>query len=183
VLRGPPGRRGRAGKCLLKKTDADPGHAADRPQRGRRPWPSPHHLGKQRQADANDLAAFGQAGDRLVEKSPLLPCRRTRRQSAQGPPQRAQHLPGVPRVQKVDQRAVLPFPQGDLQFAEKPADGQPEVVADKDQALDRLAVALPQGLDQFGPPLAPVGVQPLLELIEHEEHLPALRFGPITGRG
>ena len=58
-----------------------------------------------------------------------------------------------------------------------------------------LAVALPQGGDQFGVLLAPPGEEPLLELVEDQQHLlaraersapaaarPAPRPGPIPGQ-
>ena len=45
--------------------------------------------------------------------------------------------------------------------------------------LDVLAVALPQGGDQLGVRLAPPGEEPLLELVEHEQHLLA---GPAAPR-
>ena len=38
-----------------------------------------------------------------------------------------------------------------------------------------LAVALPQGRDQLGSPLAPMGEEPLLELVEDQQHLAARR--------
>ena len=41
--------------------------------------------------------------------------------------------------------------------------------------LDVLAVALPQGGDQFRVLLAPLGVEPLLELVEDQQHLLARR--------
>ena len=59
----------------------------------------------------------------------------------------------------------------------------PEVVADQDEALHVLAVALPQGLDQLGVLLRPLGVQPLLELVEHQQHLLAARGGRPRGPG
>jgi len=40
-----------------------------------------------------------------------------------------------------------------------------------------LAVALPQRLDQLGALLRPLGVQPLLELIDHQQDLGTVRGG------
>ncbi len=78
-------------------------------------------------------------------------------------------------VEKIDQPRVLAFDHADLQGLHEAAHGQPEVVADHDQALDADAVALPQGLDQFRVFLAAVRVEPLLELVDHQEHLVARR--------
>ena len=50
-------------------------------------------------------------------------------------------------------------------------DRHPEVVAHHDDALHPAAVALPQGLHQFGVLFVLLGVQPLLELVEDEQHL------------
>ena len=47
----------------------------------------------------------------------------------------------------------------------------PKVIAHHDDALHALAVALPQSLGQFRVLFSPLGVQPLLELVEDDEHL------------
>ena len=61
--------------------------------------------------------------------------------------------------------------QADLQVAHEPGRGQPEVIPDQHDRLDVLAVALPQGGDQLGVLLAPPGEEPLLELVEDQQHL------------
>ena len=78
-------------------------------------------------------------------------------------------------VKKVDQARILPFDHANLQGLHEAAHGQPEVVADHDQALDADPVALPQGPDQFRVVLAAVRMKPLLELVDHQEHLFARR--------
>ena len=78
-------------------------------------------------------------------------------------------------VKKVDQPRVLPFDQADFEGLHEAAHGQPEVVADHDQTLDADPVALPQGPDQFRVVLAAVCVEPLLELVDHQQHLFARR--------
>ena len=50
-------------------------------------------------------------------------------------------------------------------------DRQPEIVPHHDDALHPAAVALPQGLHQFGVLLAALGVEPLLELVQDDQHL------------
>ena len=69
---------------------------------------------------------------------------------AEGPAERRQHLAGVARVEQIDRGRVLALDEADFQLAHEPADGQPEVVADQDEALHPPAVALPQGLHQLG---------------------------------
>ena len=64
-----------------------------------------------------------------------------------------------------------PSTRSDLQVPHEPGRGHPEVVADHHDRLDVLAVALPQGGDQLGVRLAPPGEQPLLELVEDQQHL------------
>ena len=91
-------------------------------------------------------------------------------QAAVGPAEHRQDLPGVDRVEQVDRgRRSGPATSSDLQLAQEPGQGQPEIVPHHDDALDVLAVALPQGLGQFGVLLLPLGVQPLLELVEDEQ--------------
>ena len=88
-----------------------------------------------------------------------------------GPPERRQHLAGVAQVEEIDDGDVLIGDQVDLQVAHEPGGRHPEVVADQDDRLDVLAVALPQRGDQLRVLLAPPGEQPLLELVEDQQHL------------
>jgi hypothetical protein len=48
---------------------------------------------------------------------------------------------------------------------------------------DRLAVALPEGFHQFRVLLALLGMQPLLELVEHDENLLATRGSQSASQG
>ena len=70
-------------------------------------------------------------------------------------------------VEQIGQRTVLPFDDLDIQFPQEPADSQPEIVADHDNALDACAVALTQSMDQFLV-LIRTGMQPLFELIDDQ---------------
>ena len=90
-------------------------------------------------------------------------------------PNAARTLRAWPRVEQVHGGEVVPFDDADLQVVHEPGRGHAEVVADQDQALHVLAVALPQGLDQLGVLFRPLGVQPLLELVEHQQDLGAVR--------
>ena len=109
------------------------------------------HLGEQGQPHRDDLAVLGQPGDRLVEERFLLAgqVRRLLGQDAEGPAERRQDLAGMPQVEQVDGGRVLAFDEVDLQLAHEPAGRHPEIVADQDDRLDVLAVALPQGGDQL----------------------------------
>jgi hypothetical protein len=90
---------------------------------------------------------------------------------APGPAEPGQHLAGVQQVEQIDEPGVLPLQHPDLQRLHEPADGQPEVVAHHDEALYPAPVALPQGLHQLRALVPAPGVQPLLELVEHQQHL------------
>ena len=63
----------------------------------------------------------------------------------------------------------------------KRVDRHPEVVAHHDDALHPLAVALPQGFDQFRVFIDRLGMQPLLELVEDDQHLLARRNALVHG--
>ena len=68
--------------------------------------------------------------------------------------------------------------QLDLQIAHESGRRHPEIIPHQDDRLDMLAVALAQGIDQFGILLTPPGVEPLLELVEDQEHLLARSRDP-----
>ena len=75
------------------------------------------------------------------------------------------------KIEEIDERDIRVRFQVDLQVAHEPAGGQPEIVADQDERLDVLAVAMPQRGNQIRVGLAPPGEQPLLELVEDQQHL------------
>ena len=131
------------------------------------------HLGEQRQPDRDHLAILGQPGDGLAQEGFLLrgPVPMAVGQFPVGSAEGGQDLAGVPQVEEIDEGDVRVRFQVDLQVAHEPAGGQPEVVPDQHDRLDVLAVALPQGGDQLGVLLALPGEEPLLELVEDQEHL------------
>jgi hypothetical protein len=165
------------GEGFFQERDADPLGAAHIFQGGGSPRPAFHHLGKQGQPDANDLVFPGQAGHGLAQELPLLSAHRggARRKSAEGTPKSRQHLPGVVEVEQVGQGRVLTLEQIDLQFDHEPRRRQPEIVSHHHHALDAPAVTLPQGLHQLRVLLFLPGVQPLLELVQDDQHLLARR--------
>ena len=96
-------------------------------------------------------------------------------QGAEGPPEGGEHLLGVAHREQVDGRGVAPLDQRDLELAHEPGRRHPEIVPDQHEALDASAVALPQRLDQLALGRLPPRVQPLLELVEHDQDLLARR--------
>ena len=115
---------------------------------------------------------MGQPCDRLRDELPLVlgvvagVLRHLAERAAEG----RQHLLRMADGKEIDGRQIVPFDQLDVQFPHEARGGHPEIVADHDDALQSSAVALPQRPEQFGVVLV-AGVQPLLELIEHEEDL------------
>ena len=92
-------------------------------------------------------------------------------QGAEGPSEGCEHLLGVSHREEVHGRRVPPLDQRDLQLAHEPGRRHPEIVPDQDQALDPSPVALPQRLHQLALGRLPPRVQPLLELVQHDEDL------------
>ena len=72
-----------------------------------------------------------------------------------------------------------------MQDTQEPAHGQPEVVPHHHQRLDPIPVALPRAWASSVSLLSFRGVQPLLELIEDDEHLSvfALQDRPLSKCG
>ena len=86
-------------------------------------------------------------------------------------------------VEQVDGGRVLALDEADLQVPHEPGRRHPEVVADHDDRLDVLAVALPQRGDQLGVLLVPAGEEPLLELVEDQQDLLARPQHPAPPQG
>ena len=166
-------------KVSSRKVDADALRAADFLQRGRRPRLALHHFGEQGQPDADDLAFLGQARQRLAPGTPFGPwsCRRASREACRRPAQTPPALSGRgPGRRDRPAARVLAFNKANLQLPHEPADGHPEIIPHHDDALHPAAVALPQGLHQFGVLFLLLGVQPLLELVE-DDHAPSCPAG------
>ena len=171
------GRGGGRTERLFEKGDADPFGAAHFLERGRRPCFALHHLGEQGQPDADDLAFLGQTGHGLFQELLLVLARFAAvfGKFAERPPKRRQHFSGVVRVEEINGGGVLSFDEANFQLPHEAGRRHPEVVPHHDDALHPAAVALPQGLHQFGVPLFLLGVEPLLELVEDDQHLLARR--------
>ena len=87
-----------------------------------------------------------------------------------------------------------PSTKSDLQVPHEPAGGQPEIIPHHHDRLDMLAIAVPKCGDQFRVLLTSLGMEPLLELVQDQQHLlfrrqdatpaarlPANRPAPILG--
>ena len=77
-------------------------------------------------------------------------------------------------IKEIDQGDVLIRYEIDLQVPHEPAGGEPEIVPHHHNGLDMLAIAVPKSGDQFRVLLASLRMEPLLELIQDQQHL-ALR--------
>ncbi len=75
-------------------------------------------------------------------------------------------------IKEIHEGAVLPLDQSDLQFPHEPAGGEPEIVPHQHNRLNMLTIAVPKGGDQFRVLLTSLGMEPLLELIQDQQHLP-----------
>ena len=74
-----------------------------------------------------------------------------------------------------------PSTKSNFQLPHESDHRHPEIIPHHDDALHPAAVALPQGLHQFGVLFFLLGVQPLLELVEDDQHLLARRECPVPG--
>ena len=85
-----------------------------------------------------------------------------------GGPKRPQHLAGMARIEEIDGNGILSEDQLGFQVIEERRCRHPEVVPHHHNRLRMLAVALPQGGDQFGVLLASFRMEPLLELVQDQ---------------
>ena len=74
---------------------------------------------------------------------------------------------------------VLPFEQADLQVPHEPGRRHPEIIPHHHDRLNMLAIAMTKSGDQFRVLLTSLGVEPLLELVQDQQHLP-LRWQDAT---
>ena len=72
-------------------------------------------------------------------------------------------------VKEINEGRIAPFQNLDLHCFHEPADSEPEIIPYHHQALHPLAIALSEGLHQFGVCFRSFGMKPLLELIEDDQ--------------
>src|SRR5262245_1556864 len=130
-------------------------------------------VGKQAEPHRDHLAILSQPTDRLIEEGALLfrALAEVVGQATVGPAKGGQHLAGVEEVEEINEPGVFSLHDANFQRLHEPADSQPEVIPHQDDALQPLAIALPQGLHQLGVLFSPLGMEPLLELAQHQQHL------------
>ncbi len=90
------------------------------------------------------------------------------RQATVGESESAEDLPRVRRVKQIHGGRVHSFELRDLERLHEPCGGHPEVVTHEDQALHFGTVALPQRTHELRAVHVGRGMQPLLELVEHQ---------------
>ncbi len=75
------------------------------------------------------------------------------------------------RIEGIDESDVLVRHESDLQVPHEPARGEPEIIPHQHNRLNMLAIALTKRDDQFRVLLASLRMEPLLELIQDQQHL------------
>ena len=78
-------------------------------------------------------------------------------------------------IEQIDQSDIVPLLKSYFQFPEETADPDPKVVPHHHDALHSSAIALPQRRHQADVLFLFPGVQPLLKLVDDDQHLLAIR--------
>ena len=86
-------------------------------------------------------------------------------------PKGCQHLAGMPRAEEVNRGAIGSLKKPYFKLAHEPRYRHPEVIPYHQDTLQTSAVALPQRPSERRVFLSPVGVHPLLELVDEEDDL------------
>jgi hypothetical protein len=82
-------------------------------------------------------------------------------------------------IKKIDESDVLIRDEIDFQVPHEPTGREPEIIPHQHNGLDMLAIAVPKSGDQLRVLAAALRMEPLLELVEDEQHL-ALRCRDAT---
>ena len=175
------GRRNTLGvEAFLQEGDCQPLGPAHILERSGSPGARLHEVGEEGEPHADDPPTIGEFIDRPVEE-PMLFVREQGRvtgERAKRLSEPQQHLAGVGGVEEFDGVGVAARLQGNFQPVHQPQQRGPEIIADQQQCLQRRPVAVSQGGDQvvsLGAARGVPGVEPLLELVEHQQDLAALR--------
>src|SRR5437870_2124939 len=75
------------------------------------------------------------------------------------------------RIEEIDEDDVAALKKLYFEIGHEPADSEPKIIPHHDDALHPPTVALTKGLDQLRILFAALGVEPLLELVEHQQQL------------
>ena len=73
-------------------------------------------------------------------------------------------------VEQVHKPGIAPLNHGHFERLHEAADSQPEIVAHHYHALQPGTIALPQRAHQVRFHIVAMGMQPLLELVDHHHH-------------
>ncbi len=163
---------------FLQERDADSLDSPEFFQRGRRPGLVLDHLREECQADRGYAIVPGQLLDGLANKRSLL----GRNfgviggKRAVGAADCREDLSGMLDAEEVEGRDVVPGDEPDFQLRREVRDRHPEIVADSKNALQPLAVALSQRAEQVAAFKVGTSVQPLFELVKHDEDLSFVRY-------
>jgi len=166
---------------VQQEGDAHALRASDLSQRCRRPGFAFHHLGEESQPHRDDLVVLGKLGDRLIQEGLLVLGEIVRffGQCPIGLPECRQHFPRMAWIKKIDESDVLIRDEIDFQVPHEPTGGEPEIIPHQHNGLDMLAIAVPKSGDQLRVLAAALRMEPLLELVEDEQHF-ALRWQDAT---
>src|SRR5262249_1312724 len=91
--------------------------------------------------------------------------------AARGPAKFTQHFASVERIEEINKPGIFAFHKANFHCLHEPADGEPEIIPHQDEALDSSPIALSQRLHEFRIHVTLLCMEPLLELVEHQQHL------------
>ena len=120
-----------------------------------------------------DFTILRQIGNRTVQKLMMRGRQRIayQRKLSECSTELDEHLPSMRRVEQVDHLHILPQGEWYFDLLHETTERHPEVVANQQDTLDPIAVALPQRIEQLRVGAAVHLVEPLLELIDNNQQL------------
>src|SRR5690606_29597199 len=140
------------------------------------------HLREHAHLNAGDLAVLRERFDDGVEKLAHLARRQAGRDAIVRPSEELEHAPRVIPREEIDEPDVLAFDHRRLERMEEPRRREPKIVTDEKDSRDVLSIRLPQRGKELGAlDLAASSMEPLLRLVDHEEH-PRSRLSPSPPR-
>src|SRR5690606_2326906 len=129
------------------------------------------HLREHAHLNAGDLAVLRERFDDGVEKLAHLARRQAGRDAIVRPSEELEHAPRVIPREEIDEPDVLAFDHRRLERMEEPRRREPKIVPDEKDSRDALSSRPPQRGKELGAlDLAASSMEPLLRLVDHEEH-------------
>lgn len=164
---------GSGSEGIFEKRDADAFGAADFFEGGGDPAFTLHHFREQSESHRDDFVLLGQTGHCLIQEGVLF--RRqflvVFRQGGKSSAECRQDFAGMTQIEEIDRGKVVALDDTQIECGHETSRRHAEVVTHQNDALHPFAVALPQGLYEFGIFFVMPGVQPLLELVQHQQYL------------